>query len=165
MQIEIRKATQEDLPAILAIVNFSILHSTAIYDYEIRTLEEQKIWFEDKLKARYPVIVATIDNSITGFGSYDAFRYKAAYQFTVEHSVYVSEEYKGKGIGKVLLENLIETATTNGFHTMIGCIDAENEGSIAFHEKFGFINTGSIKQVGYKFDRWLDLVIMQLILK
>ncbi|MGK4568688.1 N-acetyltransferase family protein [Flavobacterium sp. 3HN19-14] len=98
-------------------------------------------------------------------GSYGTFRIKAAYQFTVEHSVYVAEEFSGKGIGKLLLQQLIATAKEEGYHLMIGCIDADNSGSIAFHEKFGFEVTGHLKEVGFKFDRWLDLVLMQLVLK
>ncbi|MDI1255846.1 MAG: GNAT family N-acetyltransferase [Flavobacterium sp.] len=165
MEIKIREATAADVGAILEIVNFSILNSTSIYDYELRTIGQQMQWFEEKRTSHFPVFVAVIDNTVAGFGSYGAFRIKAAYQFTVEHSVYVADIYKGKGIGKLLMEKLITTAKTEGFHLMIGCIDADNSGSIIFHKKFGFEVTGNLKEVGYKFDRWLDLVLMQLILK
>jgi len=165
MAITIRKAVLQDIEGILEIVNHSILHSTAIYDYDARNLEQQKAWFLDKENSDYPVIVAEIDNEIAGFGTYGQFRIKVAYQFTVEHSVYVSDKFKGRGVGKLLLSELIALAKNNGFHTMIGCIDAENFGSIAFHEKFGFNNNGTLHEVGYKFGRWLNLVMMQLILK
>ena len=165
MEIKIRKAAVADIAAILEIVNFSILNSTAIYDYELRTTEQQLQWFEEKTTSKFPVFVAEADGTVTGFGSYGTFRLKAAYQFTVEHSVYVAENYKGKGIGKLLLDKLITTAKSEGYHLMIGCIDANNSGSIAFHEKFGFEVTGHLKEVGYKFGRWLDLVLMQLIIK
>ena len=165
MAITIRKAVLQDVEGILEIVNHSILNSTAIYDYDARNLEQQKAWFLDKENSDYPVIVAEIDNEIAGFGTYGQFRIKVAYQFTVEHSVYVSDKFKGRGVGKLLLSELIALAKNNGFHTMIGCIDAENFGSIAFHEKFGFNNNGTLHEVGYKFGRWLNLVMMQLILK
>jgi len=165
MAIQIRKATVTDIPAILDIVNYSILHSTAIYDYDARDLKQQQQWFVEKESLGLPVIVAEIDGKVVGFGTYGSFRVKVAYKFCVEHSVYVNDNYKGRGIGKLLLKQLIELAQLGGYHTMIGCIDAENGGSIAFHEKFGFKVTGTLTEVGFKFGRWLDLVLMQLILK
>lgn len=165
MNIQIRPATTQDLEEILAIVNYSILYSTANYSYEIQTLETQKQWFEYKKSKKIPVIVAEYNEKVIGFGTYGSFREKIGYQFTVEHSVYVTANFIGKGIGKSLLTTLIQLAKEQGFHTMIGAIDAENVGSIAFHEKFGFKNSGTIREVGYKFGHWLDLVFMQLILK
>ncbi len=162
MEIIIRKATHEDVASILTIVNHSILYSTANYDYEPRTLEQQKEWFLEKEHHNMPVLVAECQNKVVGFGTYGGFRVKIGYRFTVEHSVYVSEEFIGKGIGRMLLSELIAIAKQNGFHTMIGCIDAENAGSISFHEKLGFEITGHLKEVGYKYDRWLDVVMMQL---
>ncbi|MNL65968.1 N-acyltransferase YncA [compost metagenome] len=109
-------------------------------------------------------MVADLDGEVVGFGSYGQFREKIGYQFTVEHSVYVVDHVIGKGIGSQLLTELIRLAKEQGYHVMIGAIDADNAGSIAFHEKFGFVVTGTIREVGYKFDHWLDLVFMQLIL-
>lgn len=163
MEFKIRPATTEDLKNILDIVNHSILYSTANYNYEIQTLETQKQWFEDKKSKKFPVIVADYQGKAIGFATYGTFREKIGYQFTVEHSVYVNEDFQGKGIGKLLLTKLILLAKEQGFHNMIGAIDAENLESIAFHEKFGFKIAGTIKEVGYKFDHWLDLVFMQLI--
>ena len=165
MEIKLRNATDKDLPSILTIVNHSILNTTAIYDYEARTLAQQKVWFDEKINLGWPIIVAQMNNDIIGFGTYGSFRVKIAYQFTVEHSVYVSENFIGKGVGKMLLAQLIVIAKSQNYHAMIGCIDAENKGSIAFHEKFGFKISGTLKQVGFKFKRWLDLVLMQLLLK
>ncbi|OYU81235.1 MAG: N-acetyltransferase [Flavobacterium sp. BFFFF1] len=165
MSVQIRRAAAPDIPAILDIVNHSILFSTSIYDYDARTLEQQQLWFAEKNALNFPVIVAEIDGKVAGFGTYGSFRVKVAYQYTVEHSVYVAEDFKGQGIGKLLLSELIELAKLDGFHVMIGCIDAANASSIGFHEKFGFKITGTIKEVGFKFGRWLDLVLMQLILK
>lgn len=160
----IRNATFEDIPAILEIVNHAILHTTSNYNYEVQSLEVQTKWFEDKVAKNFPIIVAVKENQVIGFGTYGTFREKIGYQFTVEHSVYVTDSYIGKGIGKLLLENLIQMAKNQKLHAMIGAIDAENKASIAFHEKFGFEVVGNIRQVAFKFDRWLDLVLMELIL-
>jgi phosphinothricin acetyltransferase len=96
---------------------------------------------------------------------YSEFRFREAYKFTVEHSVYVSPFEMGKGIGKLILTELIALAKAQGLHTMIGVIDSENKSSISFHEQFGFKTVGIIRESGYKFDRWLDSVFMQLLLK
>lgn len=165
MSVILRSATVNDLEKILEIVNHSILHTTANYNYEIQTLETQKKWFQDKTTHNQPVIVAQINDTIVGFGSYGQFREKIGYQYTVEHSVYVVDNLIGKGVGSQLLTQLISFAKQQGYHVMIGAIDADNAGSIAFHEKFGFTIAGTIREVGYKFDHWLDLVLMQLILK
>ncbi|HEX8563387.1 MAG TPA: GNAT family N-acetyltransferase [Flavobacterium sp.] len=165
MSVTIRAATIDDVPAILEIVNYSIINTTANYNYEPQTLEVQQQWFNGKIAHGFPVIVAEDNAHVAGFGAYGTFREKIGYQFTVEHSVYVSEEKIGKGIGKLLLSELISDAKRQGYHTMIGGIDASNTSSIAFHAKFGFIECGVIKEAGYKFGRWLDLLFMQLILK
>lgn len=165
MEVTLRPATRNDLEKILEIVNHSILHTTANYSYEIQTLDVQTKWFEDKNEKKLPVVVAELNNEVVGFGSYGQFREKIGYQYTIEHSVYVVDNVIGKGIGSKLLTELIRSAKEQGYHVMIGAIDAENAGSIAFHERFGFVTTGTIREVGYKFDHWLDLVFMQLILK
>ena len=165
MKINIRPYTKIDAETIVAILNYYIADSTALYDYEARTLEQQQNIFEEKLKKGFHVIVATIEERVVGFGYYSEFRFREAYKFTVEHSVYVSPNEHGKGIGKVIMQNLIRLAKEQKLHTMIGVIDSENESSIAFHEQFGFTTVGIIKESGYKFDRWLHSVIMQLILE
>lgn len=165
MEINIRAYSPEDAETIVAILNYYIANSTALYDYEPRTLEQQQTILEEKLKKGFPVIVATIEERVVGFGYYSEFRFREAYKFTVEHSVYVMPNEHGKGIGKVIMQNLIRLAKEQKLHTMIGVIDAENESSIAFHEQFGFKTVGIIKESGYKFDRWLHSVIMQLMLE
>ena len=160
----IRPYKTEDTQAILEIINHNILHSTSLYDYSVRTIEQQKAILEEKIKKGFPVIVAEKEGEILGFGMYSEFRFREAYQFTVEHSVYVAENHLGKGIGKSLLSELIVLAKAQKLHTMIGVIDSENQNSIAFHEQFGFKIVGVVKESGYKFDRWLDSVFMQLIL-
>lgn len=165
MEIKIRPYQIEDTQAILDIINYNILHSTALYDYSIRSFEQQKAILDDKIKKGFPVIVAEFDGLVTGFGLYSEFRFREAYKFTVEHSVYVNNNFHGKGIGKIVLKELIALAKKQGLHTMIGVIDAENQSSVDFHEKFGFKTVGIIKESGFKFDRWLHSVFMQLLLE
>jgi phosphinothricin acetyltransferase len=165
VKIQIRPYTTEDTQAILDIINHNILHSTALYDYTIRSYEQQKNMLEEKINKNFPVIVAEFEGRVLGFGMYSEFRFREAYKFTVEHSVYVNESFHGKGIGKLLLQELIALARKQNLHTMIAVIDAENQSSVEFHEKLGFKTVGIIKESGYKFDRWLDSVFMQLILE
>lgn len=165
MKITVRPYQTEDTQAILDIINYNILHSTALYDYNIRTYEQQKAILEDKIAKNFPVIVAEANGQVVGFGMYSEFRFREAYKFTVEHSVYVANEFHGKGIGNLLLAELITLAKAQKLHTMIAVIDAENQGSVLFHEKFGFQTVGIIKESGYKFDRWLHSVFMQLLLE
>jgi phosphinothricin acetyltransferase len=165
MTIEIRKADINDVPSILEIVNHAILHTTSNYLYEAQTLETQIQWFEDKKTKKFPVIVAVANETVVGFGTYGTFREKIGYQYTVEHSVYVAPDFVGKGIGTLLLSELIQLAKSEGYHVMVGGIDAANLDSIAFHKKFGFTENGVLKEVGFKFGKWLDLQFMQLILK
>ena len=164
MSVIIRPFEVRDTQAILDIINFNIINSTALYDYNIRTYEQQKSILEDKLSKGFPVIVAEIDSEVVGFGMYSEFRFREAYKFTVEHSVYVNQHFHGKGIGKILLQELIRLAKDQKLHTMIAVIDEENQSSIEFHEKFGFKTVGVIKESGYKFERWLHSIIMQKML-
>jgi phosphinothricin acetyltransferase len=165
MEVQIRSFEIKDTQSILEIINYNILNSTALYDYKTRDFETQKTILEEKIEKGFPVIVAESDGKIVGFGMYSEFRFREAYKFTVEHSVYVSSDEMGKGIGKKIMTQLIIIAKAQGLHTMIGVIDSENKSSIIFHEQFGFKTVGIIKESGYKFDRWLDSVIMQLLLE
>ena len=108
MNVTIRPATFNDVTAILDIVNYSILHTTANYNYDIQTIEVQNKWFEDKQLHHFPVIVAESNGQVIGYGTYGTFREKIGYQYTVEHSVYVDEKHTGKGIGKLLLQELMK---------------------------------------------------------
>ncbi|MFP9116057.1 GNAT family N-acetyltransferase [Flavobacterium sp. RHBU_3] len=162
--ITIRRATTADLAVIRDITNHNILHTTSNYDYESKTEAEISQWFADKQQGNWPVIVAEENGSVLGFATYGTFRLKIGYKPTVEHSVYVIEGQHGKGIGRLLLTHLIELCRAEGYHCMVGCIDAANQGSIAFHKKFGFTEAGILKEVAFKFNRWLDLQFMQLLL-
>ncbi|WP_320815008.1 N-acetyltransferase family protein [Flavobacterium sp.] len=165
MKISIRPYKETDTQAILEVINFNILNSTALYDYTIRTLEQQTEMLKEKVDRNFPVIVAVLDEKVVGFGYYSDFRFREAYKYTVEHSVYVNKDFQGMKIGHLLMEELIEMAKKQKLHTMIAVIDSENQSSVKFHEKYGFKTVGIIKESGYKFDRWLDSVFMQLILE
>lgn len=162
MDVTIRNAATVDSRAILSIVNHAIAHTTAIYDYDERSLDAQKAWLDEKIAEGFPVIVAESEGHVVGFGAYGTFKPKAGYRFTVEHSVYVADGCTGKGIGKLLLAKLIELAKAQKIHTMVGYIDADNTASIAFHKQFGFTESGVLKEVGFKFGKWLDVSMMQL---
>jgi phosphinothricin acetyltransferase len=165
MKIQIRDYKPEDAVAIVAIINHNILNSTAIYDYQPRTVAQQQTIFEEKLQKGFPVIVAVADNHVVGFGYYSEFRFREAYKYTVEHSVYVANDFHGKGIGKLLMQTLIDLARVQKLHTMIGVIDSENQSSVSFHEQFGFKTVAVLQETGLKFNRWLHSQIMQLMLE
>jgi L-amino acid N-acyltransferase YncA len=151
--------------AILNILNEAIATSTALYDYQPRTMEMMKGWFEDKRKGGFPVLGAEdASGQFLGFASYGAFRAWPAYKYTVEHSVYVDSRFRGRGVGRLLLEKIIEAARKKDYHVLIGGIDTANKASIALHEILGFVHCATIRQVGFKFGRWLDLSFYQLIL-
>ncbi len=152
-------------PAVLAILNEAIAHSTAIYDYRPRTMEMMAGWFAAKAKGGFPVIGAVNEaGELMGFASYGVFRAWPAYKYTVEHSVYVDARFRSQGVGWRLLEELICAAQKQNVHVMVGVIDAANEVSIALHRKLGFVHAGTISQAGFKFGRWLDLAFYQLTL-
>jgi L-amino acid N-acyltransferase YncA len=152
--------------AVLDIFNEEILNSTSLYVYKPRTLDDIKDWFAAKHAHSFPVIGAEDDNHcLLGFASYGTFRDRPAYKYSIEHSIYVHENHRGRGVGRALLKELINSAVDQEYHMMVGGIDAENTGSIAFHKKLGFTEAGVVKQAGYKFGRWLDLAFYQLILK
>ena len=150
---------------ILAIYNEAIVNSTALYDYKPRTMEMMVSWFEAKIKGKYPVIGAEDEaGQFMGFASYGPFRAWPAYKYTVEHSVYVDTRFRGRGVGKLLLKEIIAAAQGQNYHTMVGVIDASNLVSIQLHEAFGFTRCGEIRQAGFKFGRWLDVLFYQLLL-
>jgi L-amino acid N-acyltransferase len=150
---------------ILAILNEAIANSTALYDYKPRTAESMASWFEAKARGRYPVIGVVDDaGTLMGFGSYGPFRAWPAYKYTVEHSIYVDSRFRGRGLGRSLLETIVDAAVKQDYHVMVGGIDAANAVSIRLHEKLGFTHCGTVAQAGFKFGRWLDLAFYQRIL-
>jgi len=157
-----RAATRSDVPAITVIYNQAVALTTATYDLEPVSLANRLAWFDAKVAGGWPVLVADAGGEIRGWGSFGPFREKAGYRYTVEHSVYIDESARGAGVGSALLQALVAQARDRGLHVMIGGVDADNAGSIAFHERHGFRVVGRLPQVGRKFDRWLDLVYLQL---
>lgn len=152
--------------AIRLIFNEAIANSTALYDYKPRSAETIQAWFDLKAKGNFPIIGAVSDSGeLMGFASYGTFRAFPAYKYTVEHSVYVDVRFRGRGVGRRLLGEIIKAARKQEVHVLVGGIDATNAASIALHERLGFAHCGTIRQAGFKFGRWLDLAFYQLILE
>lgn len=158
----IRAANKNDLPIILELMNFAILNTSAIYELEPRDQSFIETWFSQKQNDKFPVLIYETEGKTVAFGSYGNFRSGAAYDSSVEHSVHVHQDFQGKGIGKKLLQRLIELAKKEGRHAMIAGIDSENKTSLQFHSKMGFQEKGRFPEIAFKFGKWLDLVLMQL---
>jgi L-amino acid N-acyltransferase YncA len=159
--MDIRDAEVSDLPGLLAIYNDVIATSTAIYSYVPATLEERTAWWRARIDSGYPVLVAVDPSGVLGFSTFGDFRTWPGYRFTVEHSVHVRADTRGRGVGKELVKALFPRAEALNKHVMIAGVDAANEASIRFHERLGFEKSGHLREVGHKFDRWLDLVFLQ----
>jgi len=157
----IRNGEYGDLEAILAIYNDAVLNTTASYDYRAHTLEDRIAWYEDKGKKGLPVLVYEDQGQVAGFATYGPFRPWPGYKYTIENSVYVDKNYRGKRIGTLLLQALIDVANANGYATMVAVIDASNTASRILHEKVGFKYVGTLQKAGYKFGRWLDVCFYQ----
>lgn len=150
---------------VLEIVNHAILTSTALYDYAPRDLNQIEAWFSNKSIGGWPILgIESSGGELRAFGSYGPFRNFPAYKYTVEHSVYVAQEYRGQGLGRRILQLLIDQAQQDNYHALIGAIDANNSASCALHDKLGFELVGKLPQVGFKFGNWLDLALYQLTL-
>ena len=159
----IRPATESDLVAINDIYNHYVQHSTCTYQEEPELPDGRREWFRHHGE-KHPVIVAEIGGQVVGWGSLSAYHPRSAYRHTVENSVYVHHEYHWRGIGSLLLHELIVRARNFGHHAIIAIIDADQPASVALHAKFHFEKVGHMKQIGFKFGRWLDVVYMELIL-
>jgi len=160
--MEIRLARPGDAEAIRAIYNHEVTTSTAPFDLVERSSEDQQAWLAARAGA-FSVLVAEIDDDLAGFASLSPFRERAAYRSTVENSVYVAADHRGRGVADRLLENLLEVARTSGFHSVIARIGGNNEASTALHTKHGFREVGVERQVGRKFGRWQDVTVMQVV--
>lgn len=156
---------QKHADKILDIFNDVILNSTALYEYKPRTPESMISWFKAKQEGNFPVIgIEDERGGLLGFGSYGTFRAWPAYKYSVEHSVYVCKDQRGKGLGRLIMSNIIQNARTQGYHVLIGGIDESNLASICMHTNLGFVYAGTIKHAGFKFGHWLNLSFYQLIL-
>lgn len=159
----IRPANDSDLVAINDIYNHYVLHSTCTYQEEPEPIEDRRRWFAHHGEA-HPVIVAETDGRIVGWGSLSAYHARSAYRRTVENSVYVHHQFHRRGIGSVLLNELITRARSLRHHAIIAAIDAEQPASVALHARFNFQKVGHMKHLGFKFNRWLDVLYMELLL-
>ena len=156
--MEIRKAVQTDLPALLEIYNYEVLNGTATFDLTAQTLEQRQVWFDAHNIENHPLYVAETDGIVVGYVSLSTYREKEAYRSTVELSVYVHHEYRGQGIASQLMAFIIEEARRDeSIHTVISVITSGNAASVKLHEKFGFAFGGTLKEVGVKFGRYLDI--------
>jgi phosphinothricin acetyltransferase len=163
--MEIRDAADGDIDGILAIYNDAVANTTAIWNETLVDADNRRAWLAARRQQNYPVLVAVAgDGSVAGYASFGDWRAFDGYRHTVEHSVYVRRDLRGGGIGKALMQALIEQARALGKHVMVAGIEAGNSGSIALHLKLGFVQTGLMPEVGCKFGRWLDLAFLQLVL-
>jgi L-amino acid N-acyltransferase YncA len=160
--MEIRHAGLADLPEIQAIYAHHVLHGTGTFEEVPPSLEEMTARFQKVVARNWSWRVAADESGILGFGYYTQFRDRSAYRYTVEDSIYVREDVRGQGVGKALVRQLIADAETAGFRQMIAVIgDSENVSSIGVHASLGFTIAGTMRDVGLKFGRWLDVVTMQ----
>jgi phosphinothricin acetyltransferase len=161
METILRPATESDLAAINDIYNHYVLHSTCTYQEEPEPMDGRRQWLHHHGE-KHPVIVAEEEGRVVGWGSLSAYHARSAYRHTVENSVYVHHQHHRRGLGTHLLENLIFRARKLEYRAIIAAIDGEQEASVAIHAKFGFEKVGHLKQIGFKFGRWLDVIYMQL---
>ena len=161
--IQIRLAKQKDAETIRKIYNHEVRNSTATFDLVERTTEEQEEWLTERSGA-FSVLVAEMSNKILGFASLSPYKSRAAYRTTVEDSIYINEEFRNQGIAGELLSHLLEVAESSGFHAVIARIGGANEASIYLHQRFGFEIVGTEKEIGRKFGKWQDVVVMQTII-
>ncbi|MGH8181130.1 MAG: GNAT family N-acetyltransferase [Steroidobacteraceae bacterium] len=159
--MELRDAAEADLAGLVAIYNDVIATSTATYTTTLVTLEDRRQWWRARVAAGYPVLVALDESGVIGFATFGDFRPWPGYRFTVEHTVHVRGDRRGGGVGTRLLQALFPRAASLGKHMMIAAVDGANLASIRFHERLGFERSGCLREVGHKFDRWLDLVFLQ----
>jgi len=160
--MQIRKAQEKDLPMITEIYNEAIMTTIATFDTTPKTLDEQKTWFEDHGR-KNPLLVAEMDGTVIGWGSLSKWSDRCAYTDTAEISLYIRKDYQGKGIGKRLLKRILEEGETQGLHAVIARITEGNTISISLHEEFGFFPIGVMKEVGVKFGKRLDVLLMEKI--
>ena len=160
----VRDATDDDLSQILAIHNHHIENTVAIWRYDAETMLDRKTWLHDRRGGGYPVIVAAAGDEVFGYGSYGPFRVGAGYGRTVENSIYVRDDQQRRGVARALMVDLMSRAQAEGRHVMVAGIGLPNDASVALHAALGFVDCGVVREIGWKFDQWLDLRFMQKML-
>ncbi len=165
LPLQVRRAVAADCPGILAIYNEAVLTTTATYDYEPRPLAHREEWFAAHQRDGLAMFVAESPaGEIVGWSALNKFHDRMGYRFTGENSIYVGSRWRGRRVGSRLLAPLVEAARVRQFHAIIACIDAQNEASIRLHQRFGFERVGLFRRVGYKFNRWLDVAYLELLM-
>ena len=163
MEVRIRLAAVEDLEPIREIYNYYVAHSTCTWQIEPETAEERRQWFA-KRSDRHPATIAELNGEVVGWGSLSGFNSRCGYAATVEFSVYVRHDRQRRGIGRMIVVDLIERAKTAGHHAVVGIISADQTASLELQESLGFKTAGRLPELGRKFDRWLDVVYMVLLI-
>lgn len=161
MALTIRDLAEPDLAGVVAIYNEVAATSTAIFDDRAATPASRRRWWQERVGLGYPVLIAVDGDLVLGFSSFGDFRSWPGYRHTVEHTVHVRADARRCGVGRGLVEALFPRAAALDKHVMVGGVDAANEASIRFHERLGFERVGLLREVGRKFDRWLDLAFLQ----
>ncbi|MGO8671503.1 MAG: N-acetyltransferase family protein [Capsulimonadaceae bacterium] len=162
--LKIRPAVDEDSAAMCGIYNEAVLYSTASYDIEPEAVCTRAEWLSLHRWHRLPVLVAEVDGIVVGWSSLSLFHGRAGYRYTVEDSIHITESWRGQGLGKLLLAPLVDSARTLGMHAIIASIDADSESSLRLHASLGFVEVGRLKQVGWKFNFWRDVIFMERLL-
>jgi len=163
--VSLRTAETRDAEAIAAIYNHEVEYTTATFDLVPRSIDVQREWITARTGAFSAIVADDRENGVVGFAALSTYRDRAGYRTTVENSVYVHRDHQRRGIGKLLLAGLLDVARDSGFHTVIARIDSQGHGSIALHRSLGFVEVGVEREIGRKFGRWLDSVIMQRMLE
>lgn len=162
--MQLRLAEFGDAEAIRAIYNLEVTQSTVTFDLVPRTLAQQQAWLEERSGAHAAVVAIDEATGLIGFGSLSPYRSRPAYRTTVEDSVYVHRDHQGRGVGRAVLAELVDLATAHGFHSMMARVVGGHDASIALHRSVGFDVVGTEREVGRKFRKWLDVVLMQRLL-
>ena len=160
----IRPATERDIPEITTIYNEVVANSAAVWTEKQDSEAERVAWMNARRSLGYPVLVAVEGLSVRGYGTFGDFRAWPGYRYSVEHSVYIHADHRGRGLGSAIVAELISAASALGKHVLIAGIDGDNMASIRLHERAGFLEVARIPEIGRKFGRWLDLVFMQRVL-
>ena len=164
MEAMIRAAEEADITRMTEIYNWAVANTTASFDINPQTVEQRKEWLSHYYKKRHPLVVCELDGVVAGYACLSEFRSKEGFKDTCELSVYMDPRYQNRGIGRKLMGQILELGKSRGFHTVVSVITSDNEVSIKMHEKFGFVLYGELKEVGFKFGKYLDCLFYQLFL-
>lgn len=162
--MKIRLAERTDVPAMREIFNEVLRNSNSIYRENEVTIDDRYAWFDEKIEHGFPIFGAYEGDQLVGYAGYGSWRSAQGYRKSVELTIYVDQKFRGSGIGSELMKTIIKQAKTDGHHVMIGAIDSDNQQSINFHKRFGFIETARMPEVALKNNKWLTLVFMQKLL-